>query len=88
MSNSEYEVMTARIARVERDLTKLLGKCCENAPDIKYGWSGSSIDVYLTGGNWQIRIMIERHIENSKMYRSVSIANNDPKKTISFYLND
>jgi len=87
--NRNYEeehVMGARIARVKSDIDRLLSGC-ENAPDIQYGWSGSSIDVYLTGGNWQIRTMIERHIEHSKMYRSVSIANNDPKKKISFYLN-
>jgi len=81
----EEKVMGARIQKVENTINKIL-EGCENCPEIQFGWSGSSIDVYLSGGNYQIRNLLESHFVNSKKYRSVSISNNDTKKTISFYL--
>jgi len=45
-----------------------------------------SIDVYLSGGNYQIRNMIESHFANSRKYKGVESQNNDTKKRISFYL--
>jgi len=83
--SKEDEVMSARIARVKSVISKILDGC-SNCPDIQFGWSGSLIEVYLDGGNYQIRNLIESHFVNSRRYKGVTIQNNDTKKRISFVL--
>jgi len=85
MSN-EDDVMFSRIAKVKAAISKVLEGCSTTLPAINFGWSGSTIDVYLDGGSYQVRNLIESYFVNSRRYKGVTIQNNDTKKRISFYL--
>ena len=87
MSN-EDDVMFAKIAKVKATISKVLEGCSTTLPVINFGWSGSTIEVYLSGGSYQVRNLIESHFVNSKRYRGVTIQNNDTKKRISFILKE
>jgi len=82
----EEKVMGAQIQKVKNAINKILAECTTTLPEVQFGWSGMSIDVYLSGGNYQIRNMIESHFANSRKYKGVESQNNDTKKRISFYL--
>jgi len=82
----EENIMNARIQKVKSAISKILKDCVNELPEVQYGWSGSSIEVYLSGGNYQIRNLIESHFVNSRKYKGVEIQNNDTKKRISFVL--
>jgi len=85
--NKEFEVMGKQIEKVSKSVNKILSDCPEDKkPEVKYGWNGTSIDLYLDGGSYHVRNMVESHIVNSSKYRSVSISNNDTKKHLNFYL--
>ncbi|SPF51150.1 hypothetical protein SBF1_50034 [Candidatus Desulfosporosinus infrequens] len=86
MSN-EDDVMFFKIAKVKAAISRVLDGCVNELPDIQFGWSGSVIEVYLSGGNYQVRNLIESHFVNSRRYKGVTITNNDTKKRISFILN-
>jgi len=83
--DEEEKVMTSKIQKVKHTINKIL-EGCENCPEVQYGWSGMSIDVYLSGGSYQVRNMVESHFVYSRKYRGVEISNNDTKKRISFVL--
>jgi len=85
-NHEEERVMGARIQKVENIINKILKECTTTLPEVQYGWSGSCIEVYLSGGNYQIRNMIENHFVNNRKYKGVEIQNNDTKKKISFIL--
>jgi len=84
--NEEEKVMGVRIQKVKSTINKILKDCVNELPEIQFGWSGSVIEVYLSGGNYQTRNVIESHFANSKKYRNVTISNNDIEKHISFTL--
>jgi len=82
----EEKVMGSQIQKVKYAINKILEGCVNEPPEVQYGWSGSVIEVYLIGGNYQVRNLLESHFVNSKKYRGVEVQNNDIKKHISFYL--
>ena len=84
--NEEEEVMGAKIQKVKSAINKILKDCVNELPEIQFGWSGSTIEVYLSGGNYQTRNVIENHFVHSKKYRGVEVSNNDTQKHISFTL--
>jgi len=84
--NEEEEVMGAKIQKVKSAINKILKDCVNELPEIQFGWSGSTIEVYLNGGNYQTRNVIENHFVHSRKYKGVEVQNNDTKKLISFYL--
>ena len=84
---NEYETMTKQIEKVSKEVDKILNNCNEEEkPKAEYGWSGTSIDLWITGGNYQIRKLVENHMINSSKYRSVTMQNYDTKKHFNFYL--
>jgi hypothetical protein len=83
----EYVTMTARINKVKLDIDKILDSIAEdNRPNIDYGWSGSSIDMYVTGGTYGARKAIEGHMLNSSKYSNVTMQNREALKRFNFYL--
>ena len=77
--------MLTGISKVKAAINKVLDGC-PNCPNVKFGWSGSVIEVYLDGGSYQVRNLIESHFVNSRRYKSVDVQNNDTRKRISFIL--
>ena len=84
--NDEEEVMGAKIQKVKYAINKVLEGCVNELPEVQFGWSGSTIEVYLFGGNYQTRNVIESHFVNSRKYRGVEVSNKDTEKRISFVL--
>jgi len=84
--DDEEKVMGVKIQKVKSAISKVLEECVNELPEVQLGWSGSTIEVYLSGGNYQTRNVIENHFVNSRKYKGVEIQNNNTKKRISFYL--
>jgi hypothetical protein len=61
----------------------------DNRPDVRFAYSGTSIEIDLIGGSYLARNAVESHFTHSRKYKHVSILNSEnktPSKKIIFDL--